>query len=335
MSIKLFKSLLAAAIILLPFCASAAETSVAADSVMNSSRPAFTKRHVARSAVSIGIGLGLNAGATELLKHNINRLRPDGSDRNSFPSRHTSWAFTLSTAASNELYVYSPWWVSGLQTAANAVGFQRVLSRRHHPSDVLTGALTGTVSAEIGYILGRLIIKDDSWHLYRGAAEISSPSFDVTTDGIFPVGAAWTGSTGDKIEFHTGIGTTLRGILPVNPRFFLSGSIFGRTFSVKQGGVELKPFSVAGLNVGAGIRTSFTSTSPWSAEGMVEAGAGVARSPIGGENVLASYNINVSGNVVRQLSRNFACGVSAGYMMMTVPHTVSAITFGVFSRAVF
>lgn len=332
---SMIKSLLAATIMLLPFYLSAAETSFHTDTIMSAPQSGFTRRHVARSAVSIGLGLGVNASVTELLKKNINRTRPDGSDRNSFPSRHTSWAFTLSTAASNELYAYSPWWVSGLHTAANVVGFQRVLARHHHPSDVLTGAFTGTASAELGYILGRLIIKDGSWHLYQGVSETSSPSFDVTTDGIIPLGPAWTGPSGDKIKFHTGIGSTFRGILPVNPHFFLTGSLFGRTYSVKEGTVELKPFSVAGLNAGAGIRTSFTSTSPWSAEGMIETGAGMARNPIGRKNVIASYNINVSGSVVRQLSGNFACGVSAGYMMMTVPQTVSAIALGVFSRAVF
>lgn len=81
-----------------------------------------TYRRMPRTIVAVGGAAVLNIAVTEGLKHSVHELRPDRSENNSFPSRHTSWVFTASTVLSNELYHYSPWWSVAAQAASSAVG---------------------------------------------------------------------------------------------------------------------------------------------------------------------------------------------------------------------
>ena len=46
----------------------------------------------------IGLAVSVNAGMTELLKSSIDEWRPDHSAQDSWPSRHTSWAYTRDDA---------------------------------------------------------------------------------------------------------------------------------------------------------------------------------------------------------------------------------------------
>ena len=103
------------------------------------------------------IGLGINAALTEGLKHTVHEMRPDRNGNNSFPSRHTSWAFAGATVFANATYRHSPVWPMVFHAAASGVAFQRVASRRHYASDVVAGAAIGIASAELGFALGRLI----------------------------------------------------------------------------------------------------------------------------------------------------------------------------------
>lgn len=115
------------------------------------------KRKAPQIVVSAGGALLVTAAITEVLKENINRIRPDKSENNSFPSRHSSWAFTASTVVSNELYKHSPWWALGTHAAASVVAFERVASKRHYASDVAAGAAIGIGSTEFVYWLSRKV----------------------------------------------------------------------------------------------------------------------------------------------------------------------------------
>ncbi|MEM7232447.1 MAG: phosphatase PAP2 family protein [Planctomycetota bacterium] len=85
-------------------------------------------------------------GVTEGMKSAVGRTRPDGSDDRSFPSGHTSGAFTLSTLANRNLEsIEMPSRLrlaaqTGNIVTASAVGWARVEGRRHFPSDVFAGA---------------------------------------------------------------------------------------------------------------------------------------------------------------------------------------------------
>ncbi|MDE6206242.1 MAG: phosphatase PAP2 family protein [Muribaculaceae bacterium] len=224
-------------------------------------RPKF---NIAEDITSVGAGLVIDAGITEVLKHTVHELRPDRSENNSFPSRHTSWAFGLSTALSNRLYVYSTWWSVGLQTVAGAVGIQRIATGRHWGSDVVAGATVGIVSAEAGQLLSRAIFHSASPWKHCPEADFT-PTFSVSSDATW-----WFNSSGHP-DFRAAFGTTLHFRLPLSDRWGISASAQAMSMPVK-GIAETNPLSTAILSVG-GIAYFPVEAGPLAFSVTAEAGA--------------------------------------------------------------
>lgn len=101
--------------------------------------------------------LAVNTIISQVLKYTINRERPyekypllinpyDKTESGkSFPSGHTSTAFSLAASLSIE---YKKWYVVvPAYTYAAAVGYSRLYLGEHYPSDVLAGAVVGIGSA--------------------------------------------------------------------------------------------------------------------------------------------------------------------------------------------
>jgi membrane-associated phospholipid phosphatase len=86
---------------------------------------------------------------THALKKLASRTRPDGSNKLSFPSGHTSGAFAWATVAQAH---YG--WKAGAPSylAASAIGLSRITNDKHHLSDVIAGAT-------LGYISGRTVLR--------------------------------------------------------------------------------------------------------------------------------------------------------------------------------
>lgn len=84
----------------------------------------------------------LSEGMTAILKVATRRERPDGSSKGSFPSAHTSGAFALASVA--EVY-YGPWVGLPSYGLATVIGFSRMDASKHWASDVLAGAVIGTM----------------------------------------------------------------------------------------------------------------------------------------------------------------------------------------------
>lgn len=109
------------------------------------------------AAAHAAIGLAASGVANGALKFGVGRLRP--STRNdarrfrpmnaddgwqSFPSGHTVVAFSLATAVSMEARTA---WVAGVSYGmASVVAWSRLYSDRHWPSDVVGGAVVGTLT---------------------------------------------------------------------------------------------------------------------------------------------------------------------------------------------
>lgn len=88
---------------------------------------------------------------THGLKNTIYKTRPDGSGNNSFPSGHTSFAFTNATVLFNEFKGSSPFLAySGYAFSTTTATF-RVLNNRHWVSDVLVGAGIGILVTNLVY----------------------------------------------------------------------------------------------------------------------------------------------------------------------------------------
>lgn len=135
--------------------------------------------HAAGALVATGIVNGV-------LKFGFGRGRPDhvGYDSDefrplsladhwqSFPSGHTMVAFSLATAISEE--IQNPW-VSGLAYGTAAmVGWSRVYDNRHWTSDVVAGAILGTV-------VSRVTLR---WFHSRSADESSMPNLMISPTGL-------------------------------------------------------------------------------------------------------------------------------------------------------
>lgn len=87
------------------------------------------------------------------LKKTVNRTRPDGMDRASFPSGHAASAFAGAHILFREYKDTSPWiGIAGYATAT-LTGALRITNKKHWASDVVTGAGIGIISAELGYLL--------------------------------------------------------------------------------------------------------------------------------------------------------------------------------------
>lgn len=98
-----------------------------------------------------GASFVLCSGTTWLLKKSIHKMRPDGTDNESFPSGHTAVAFCGATVLHKEYWKTSPWISVAGYTVATITAVDRVRRNRHHWEDVAAGAAIGFLSAQASY----------------------------------------------------------------------------------------------------------------------------------------------------------------------------------------
>lgn len=99
----------------------------------------------------LGLSYALAGAVVTPVKHLTNKFRPDGSNRLSFPSGHTSQAFASAEFLRMEYKDVSPWYgVAGYAVAA-VTGYLRMYNNKHWMSDVVTGAGVGILSVQFVY----------------------------------------------------------------------------------------------------------------------------------------------------------------------------------------
>jgi membrane-associated phospholipid phosphatase len=91
------------------------------------------------------------AAITHLLKSSFDIERPDGSAKNSFPSGHTSQAFTAATVLYLEMKDSHPIYAYSGYVFATATGAFRMINNRHWLPDVLVGAGLGILVTNLVY----------------------------------------------------------------------------------------------------------------------------------------------------------------------------------------
>ncbi len=93
----------------------------------------------------------VSTGISELLKSLITKTRPDTTDGNSFPSGHSTIAFTNAAVLQNEFQNTSPVFAYSGYAFAATTGVFRMLNNRHYLSDVLMGAGIGILVTQLVY----------------------------------------------------------------------------------------------------------------------------------------------------------------------------------------
>lgn len=91
-------------------------------------------------------------GVTQSLKRIVRYPRPNGEDNHSFPSGHSTTAFTNATILHEEYGQRSVFYSIGGYGTATAVGTLRILNNHHWLADVLMGAGIGIGATKIVYI---------------------------------------------------------------------------------------------------------------------------------------------------------------------------------------
>lgn len=276
--------------------------------------------------VRAATSLALNAGVTEVLKHTVHELRPLRDANNSFPSRHTSWAFALSTVVANECYTYSPWipWLA--QGAASAVALQRVAYHHHYGGDVVAGALIGIGSTEAGYLLGGLFT-GCPLRVHRADAEFRT-SLTLFSEAIYNL------SDPDNGELCTGFATGVRVGVPLSEKFGFTATARVSSTPLKVNGQYFSAVSSAGIS--AGGMGHFRLPNPSLA---VEPGieVGIARNfrPNNWSRPTISFVADAGCALAWHLTPRFAVRTVASYRLTTLNGCISAISLSAGSMVIF
>ena len=111
------------------------------------------KNRFADRTALLGLSTAFMTLSTFPLKSATHRLRPDGSDRLSFPSGHTAAAFAFAEFMSQEYGDKSPVYSVIGYSFATATGVLRMYNRAHWFSDVVAGAGFGILSTKAAYLV--------------------------------------------------------------------------------------------------------------------------------------------------------------------------------------
>jgi membrane-associated phospholipid phosphatase len=139
-------------------------------SLVSTSILAFVSKNkkLKRTVITWGGALLINTIVTDVMKEKFQRLRPnsglsynqfgDGKEEwmsGSFPSAHTSNAFTTATVFAT-VYRDKKWVPFAAYGLAGLVGLSRIHDNAHWASDVLAGAAIGFLSAKASHALYKL-----------------------------------------------------------------------------------------------------------------------------------------------------------------------------------
>ena len=122
-------------------------------------------RFIANTIASVGVGFGVKT----VLKKVIKEERPDGSDKQSFPSGHATMAFAAARSIDKEFRKDCIWIPIAGYAAATAIGVERVVNDKHHWYDVVAGAAIGIGSAELTWWLSDLVFAKHNKRVAVGA----------------------------------------------------------------------------------------------------------------------------------------------------------------------
>lgn len=116
-------------------------------------------------------------GTTAFLKSATGRIRPDGSNRLSWPSGHAGNAFTSAEFMAQEYSGRSPWYGVAAYSFATTTAVLRVYNDKHWFSDIIAGAGFGIIATKTAYLLYPIIKRQLFGPGKMGRKALLLPSF--------------------------------------------------------------------------------------------------------------------------------------------------------------
>lgn len=114
---------------------------------------------LADRTILLAMSMATMFAVTNVAKHAFGEMRPDGSERNSFPSGHTATSFVCAEFLWQEYRSTKPWIGYAGYALALGVGYLRIHNHCHWVNDVLAGAAVGMLSTKFAYWLYPKIFK--------------------------------------------------------------------------------------------------------------------------------------------------------------------------------
>lgn len=105
----------------------------------------------------LALSQAIMSSTTFALKNITNRIRPDGSNKLSFPSGHTGNAFASAEFMAQEFGDRSPVYGIVAYSFATTTAILRVYNNKHWFSDIIAGAGFGILSTKAAYLIYPLI----------------------------------------------------------------------------------------------------------------------------------------------------------------------------------
>jgi len=290
-----------------------------------------------RAVTRLGIRTALNTAISTSLKHGIDKTRPDGKDSRSFPSRHTIWAFSIGGTVAYHMAHRSAWWGIASQAAASAVGFQRVLGKRHYPEDVLAGAAIGIADNAIANIAASLIFGPQDfysdWHRNHNDA---TRSLSVSTGIKLPLRHNF-----GRLHIGPSLVSDIKFSQPIAQHWALTASTAFHSAILTD---RLNPMPALGtlnevsVQAGADVSTSFGS-SPFALAGGLSAGYihrfSYHEEPIRHSSYVAAVLVDFS----MMLTEAFALGLRSSMSVTASPikeySPLPSASFSFYSRTTF
>lgn len=282
---------------------------------------------IAHKSIQIGTGAVATIGLTQILKASVSEMRPDRSNNRSFPSRHSSWAFAGASVIANELYSHSPWWVLGSQALATGVGFQRVMSERHYPGDVLAGAVLGLGSMQLGYWIGDLFYP----HLRRSlptADNQQGSSLSMATEAVIPLA-----HPSPDIHFRTALGTRLTLTIPFSECFSLQANAHLQSTPLTAQKQYFDMLNSFGITLGAQYRHQLSQR--WAFHSRAALGA-MRNLKVHNNAISAgSFRTDIAAGTDCRLTPALSVGADLGWQLNTYSHACSALNISLVTKACF
>lgn len=140
-----------------------------------------SKNHWFDQGKNLFISNLLSVGITELIKKSNHKLRPNGLP-DSFPSGHSTVAFTNATVLYHEFRNSAPTLAYSGYAFATAVGFFRMANNKHYLSDILVGAGIGIAVTNLVYYFQPL----KNFNPFKKVKNVSFyPSYNDKTYGLY------------------------------------------------------------------------------------------------------------------------------------------------------